>query len=136
MQYFLDDFWNFEHFVNIWTRRPPNYYQNASNNTRNIWKHPGIYYLCEYGIHFVFFWMSCSHCFYWNYEHLSFHKIFLWRWGSTDDTLSIKKYLPKLGYGFYIYQKTWNRSLVTFLFSGKEIPKLFYFQGRESSNIK
>ena len=26
----LDDLGNFENFVNIWTRTPPNYYQNAS----------------------------------------------------------------------------------------------------------
>ena len=24
-----------------WTRRPPNYYQNASKNTRKLWEHPG-----------------------------------------------------------------------------------------------
>ena len=34
MQYFLDDFGNFENFVKIWTHRPPNYYKNASKNTR------------------------------------------------------------------------------------------------------
>ena len=36
MGYFLDDSGNFENFVKIWTRRPPNYYQNASKNTRKI----------------------------------------------------------------------------------------------------
>ena len=30
-----------EHFVNIWTRRPRNYYQNASRNTGKIWDHLG-----------------------------------------------------------------------------------------------
>ena len=34
--YFLDDSGNFENFVKIWTRIPPNYYQNASKNTRKI----------------------------------------------------------------------------------------------------
>ena len=34
--YFLDDFGNFENLVKIWTRRPPNYYQNASKITRTI----------------------------------------------------------------------------------------------------
>ena len=34
LQYLLDDFWNFEHVDQIWTRRHPNYYQNASNNIR------------------------------------------------------------------------------------------------------
>ena len=32
---------NFEHLVKIWTRGPPNYYQNASTNTRKIWSHLG-----------------------------------------------------------------------------------------------
>ena len=43
MGYFLDDSGNFENLVKIWTRRPPNYHQNASKNTRKImessWKH-------------------------------------------------------------------------------------------------
>ena len=43
MQYFLDDSGNFENFVKIWPPTPPNYYQNASKNTRKImessWKH-------------------------------------------------------------------------------------------------
>ena len=37
MQYFLDDFWNFQNFVKIWTRWPPNYYQNALNESRQNW---------------------------------------------------------------------------------------------------
>ena len=36
MGYFLDDSGNFENFVKIWSRRPPNYHQNASKNTRKI----------------------------------------------------------------------------------------------------
>ena len=51
MQYFLTDFGNFENLVKLWTRELPNYYQNASNATRKIWKHPGTYYLCESGTH-------------------------------------------------------------------------------------
>ena len=35
LQYFLEDFGIFENFVKIWTRSPPNYYQNASQNTRS-----------------------------------------------------------------------------------------------------
>ena len=74
-QYFLDDFGNFENSVKIWTRRPPNCYQNVSKNTRTImdpswknimyvnmglrkirtkreiqeqiWNHPGKYYVCQ-----------------------------------------------------------------------------------------
>ena len=37
LQVFLNDFGNFENLVKIWTRGPPNYYQTASKNTRNIW---------------------------------------------------------------------------------------------------
>ena len=47
-RYFLDDFWNSEHLVKIWTRRPPNYYQNASQNTRKYGIILGKYYLCQY----------------------------------------------------------------------------------------
>ena len=42
----------------------------------------------------------------------------------------------ELGYEFHIYQKTWARNLITFLFSGKGMAKLFYVQTRESLNIK
>ena len=41
LQYFLDDFGNFENFVKIWTRGPPNYYEYASKNARRIRNHPG-----------------------------------------------------------------------------------------------
>ena len=34
LQYFLDDVGNFENLVKIWTRRPPNYHQHTSKNTR------------------------------------------------------------------------------------------------------
>ena len=36
LQYFLDDFWNFEHFVKIWTRGLPNYYQITSKYKKNV----------------------------------------------------------------------------------------------------
>ena len=52
MQYFLDDFGNFEKNVKIWTRSTPNYYQNGSTNTRKV--HGSIlekYCLCQSGIH-------------------------------------------------------------------------------------
>ena len=42
LQFFLNDFWNFEKLVKICARGPPNYYQNAFNNARNMgtsWKH-------------------------------------------------------------------------------------------------
>ena len=34
LQYCLDDLGNFEHFVKIWTRNLPNYYQNCLKHTR------------------------------------------------------------------------------------------------------
>ena len=34
LQYFYDDFWNFEHLAKVWTCRPPNSYQYASTNTK------------------------------------------------------------------------------------------------------
>jgi hypothetical protein len=47
--YFLDDSGNFENFVKIWTRSPPNYYQNASKNTRKYGIILEKYYLCQSG---------------------------------------------------------------------------------------
>ena len=44
LQYFFDDFGNFENLVKIWTRRPPNYYQNSSKNTRKYGIIPRKYY--------------------------------------------------------------------------------------------
>ena len=48
-QYFLDDSGNYEHFVKIWTRRPPNYYQHALTNTRKYGIILDKYYLCQSG---------------------------------------------------------------------------------------
>ena len=36
VQYFLDDFGNFESLVKIWTRRSPNYYQHPLTKTRKF----------------------------------------------------------------------------------------------------
>ena len=39
LKHIIDSYLNFlefENFVKIWTRRPPNYHQNASKNTRKI----------------------------------------------------------------------------------------------------
>ena len=36
LQYFLDDFWNFEKVVKIWTRRLTNYYKMIFKNARNV----------------------------------------------------------------------------------------------------
>ena len=62
VQYFLDDFGNFEHFVKIWSRILPNYYQNAStiqDKSGNILEK---YDLCKYGNHqmehITFCWIS------------------------------------------------------------------------------
>ena len=39
LQYFLDDFWNCENLVKIWTLGARIYYQNASKHIRKIWEH-------------------------------------------------------------------------------------------------
>ena len=46
---FLDNSGNFENLVKIWTRGPPNYYQNASNNTRKYGIILEKYYCCQSG---------------------------------------------------------------------------------------
>ena len=51
--YFLDDFRNFENVHKIWTRRPPSYHQNSSNDTRKLWGHPGKDHLCKSGTQFL-----------------------------------------------------------------------------------
>ena len=56
LQYFFNDFWNFENFVKNWTRSAPNYYQNATKDTRKIWEHPGnILFVSICGWFFDFF---------------------------------------------------------------------------------
>ena len=46
-QYFLDDFWNFENVVKIWTRKPPNNYQQGFKNTRKYENIIEQYYFCK-----------------------------------------------------------------------------------------
>ena len=41
LQYFLDDFWNFQNFQQIWTRGPRIYHQNGHKNIRKLWEHLG-----------------------------------------------------------------------------------------------
>ena len=50
-QYFLDASGNFENLVKIWTRSPPNYHQNASNNARKYGIILDKYYFCQSGTH-------------------------------------------------------------------------------------
>ena len=86
--YFLDDFWNFENLGNIWTRSPPNYYQNASTNTRKIWEHPGNILSVQIWDSFVFGKFSKMYvienmfCF-WDFEYLIFveYLIFILSYG-------------------------------------------------------
>ena len=114
MQYFLNAFGNFENLVKIWTRRPPNYYQNASKNARqnmdssweilllSIWdiKHfencRDRYVLgtrlfsdfCSFfDVFLVFFWVYIL-------------KIILRRWGIENDTFFIIKQHPNLDLNF------------------------------------
>ena len=94
-QYFLDDLGNFENLVKMWTRRPPNYYQNCSKIQETLWNHPGkisfmsiwdpkkfenvrkMYVLGTICFCFV---LSCSVEF---WVHVL--KIILWRWGLKND---------------------------------------------------
>ena len=46
---YLNEFWNFENFAKIWTRRPPNYHQNTFKHTRNYDNIFKQYYLSIYG---------------------------------------------------------------------------------------
>ena len=39
-QYFLDDFWHFQHVHQIWTFTPLSLCRNASQDTRKTWKRP------------------------------------------------------------------------------------------------
>ena len=43
MQYFLDDFWNFQKIYQIWTLGPRIYHQHTSKDTEKLWKHPWKY---------------------------------------------------------------------------------------------
>ena len=43
LQYFLDDFGNFEIFVKIWTRSPPNYLQITLKLQEKYWNIIGKY---------------------------------------------------------------------------------------------
>ena len=73
---------------------------------------------------FVFFWTNEYICLY------DFVERRIGKWWIFP-----KKHFKRLGHEFHIYQKTCNGKVVSFLFSGKGIPKLFYFRGRESSNM-
>ena len=39
LQYFLDDFWNFQFCHQILTRAPRIYHKKTARNIRNVWKH-------------------------------------------------------------------------------------------------
>ena len=137
MGYFLDDFGNFENFVKIWTRRPPDYHQNASKNTRNIMDsslknnifvnmgHQKIRNCSEsvcpryqlfsdfcliFSMMFVFFWIVFV---FWVYSL----KIFLRRWGIENYTFSITKQHPNLDLNFIYVKKHEQDFTLNFVFS-------------------
>ena len=62
--------------------------------------------------------------------NMYFLKCFLWRRGSENDECSIKHICKSLDMNFISKNMTWKFG--NFLFSGKGISKLFYFQERES----
>ena len=114
MQYFLNDFWNFEHFVKIWTGRPPNYYQNASTNTRTIME-------SSLKISFLDIWASRNLKMFNVFEsmlNIYIWKIILRRWGLKNATfsntkqhtgldmkfISIKKHEQEITLNFFIFK--------------------------------
>ena len=91
---FLNDFWNFEKNHQICTRRPPNYYQNASTNTRKcgnifekhyfsylrVWKSENVgrsVYLFYRSSNLCFFEiLECANCgtssfYFWTFDFLT-----------------------------------------------------------------
>ena len=157
MQNFLDYFGNFDNLVKTWTRSPPNSHRNGSTNTRksmaSVLKHiifiSGNLKIRTFSekkrkVHPLF----CFRNIFLKYvlgnmiwEIFSINKLWVYilkiilrRWGTEDDNMSINKIHKNLDMNF-ISIKTWNRFLIIFIFSGKGIPKVFYSQGRESSNI-
>ena len=102
--YILNDFGNFQNLIKIWTRRPPNYYQNASTIQDNLGNILETYYLCQYGIQqnpktIKKLCVLSTICFSFCLLFLSFSfvnfvlvniwvhifKIFRWRWGLKND---------------------------------------------------
>ena len=154
MGYFLDDSRNFENFVKIWSRRPPDYHQNALKNTRKImessWKHiicvnmghqqfrkfsksvcPRYHFFFDFGrFHFRFF----VHCF------LCFFEYIFWTWFYEDEELetihfSLLNSTPTWIWISFLSKnmnRIWPPKLCIFkectlnVFQGR-YPKLFYF---------
>ena len=123
MQYFLDDFGNFENLVKIWTRRPPNYYQNASTNTKkcgDILEHIIFVNLGTNKFVFWFFWRSYVPFVWVPYLELYFLKI-----GFENVSGCINKMYKSLDMNFISIKK---HETIFLVFSGKGIPKLFIFK--------
>ena len=136
MGYFLDDSGNFENFVKIWSRRPPDYHQNASTNTRKIMEssrkhiifvnlgHQKFrkfsksvcprYQICFVfsPIFFVFFFDFVLNFLYFLVYIL---KIILRRWGIENYTFSITKQHPNLNMNFISFKKHEMQITLNFL---------------------
>ena len=137
LQYFLDDFWNFDIFVKIWTRGPPNYHQNSPKHTRKMWEHLGKYYFpClttkifdfvrKVNPHFFeFIFLDIIFVYFWVYSF----KIILRRWGTENATCSITKHHKSLDMNF-ISIKNMKRGFCNFVTFRKGLLKLLYFPGR------
>ena len=148
MGYFLDDSGNFENFVKIWSRNPPNYYQNASKNTRKLWNHLGkilflsiwdsqnfenVRNLYVLGTSFFDFsdfflisfrWFSDFLCFFWVY----ILKIILRRWGIENYTFSITKQHPNLDMNFISIKKHEMEITLNFLILKDGTPNFYIFK--------
>ena len=109
-QYFLDDFGNFGNLVKIWTRRHPNYYQNAWKRTRKICNHPGnmLFMSIWDSSKFENLWNNlcpmynvfrCTFCVFLEiWVHI--FKIILRRWRTDNDQFSINEMYTSLDMNF------------------------------------
>ena len=118
-QSFLNDFCNFDNFVKIWTRRPPNYHQTTlkiqakyGNILKQYWM-----FISE-NLRVWFFWfvkaLGTKFClsFLFRCGNLSIYfYINFWRWGSENDELYIKHISKSLDINF-ISIKNMNGNLV------------------------
>ena len=125
---FLRWFGELRFFVKIWTRGPPNYYQNASTNTRIIRTHHGKCYFCQSGTQKMKMFEKCMSCvpcvcvrcrFVFCKKWVHVLNINLWRWGLTIDELSNNKMYKSLDVNFISIEiMKWNFGNVYQISSG------------------
>ena len=106
LQYFLNDFWNFEMFDQIWTRRPSSYYKNASRNQSKYGNILGNIIVVNMATKKMGTLNVLSTSFlFWKYEYLSFHEVNLWRRGSGKYKFCMNKISRSLDMNFTSIKK-------------------------------